>query len=170
MPGVATDINKSNTDVHDDALRQLVCFKLGNEDFGVDISKVQEINRMVDITHIPQSPPFVEGVINLRGQIIPVVDLRLRFGLETAKERNKENRIVVIETVSAIVGFIVDEVTEVLRIKSSSIESTPEMVTTGVEIRYIEGVAMLEDSLLIVLNTDLIFSKEEHESMASMND
>jgi purine-binding chemotaxis protein CheW len=99
-----------------------------------------------------------------------VVDLRLRFGLETRKEDNKENRIVVIETISAIVGFIVDEVTEVLRIKSSSIESTPEMITTGVEIRYIEGVAMLEDSLLIVLNTDLIFSKEEHESMASMGD
>ncbi len=165
---------KSSSSSHTDnsnqgtALRQLVCFNLGSEDFGVDISKVQEINRMVEITNIPQSPEFVEGVINLRGKIIPVVDLRKRFGFEIMTERTKENRIIVIETPNATVGFIVDAVTEVLRIKSGSIEPTPEMVTSGVDIRYIEGVAMLDDQLLIVLDTDKIFSLEEKESIAVM--
>jgi len=150
-------------------LRQLVCFKLGAEDFGVDISKVQEINRMVEITKIPQSPSFVEGVINLRGRIIPVVDLRRRFGFELLGERTKENRIIVIETTSSTIGFIVDAVTEVLRIKSSSIEPTPEMVSSGVDVRYIEGVAMLTEQLLIVLDTDKVFCAEETRSIAAIN-
>ena len=74
-------------------LRQLVCFRLGEEDFGVNINNVQEINRMVEITKIPQSPAFVEGVINLRGQIIPVIDLRSWFGFNRLEEKSKENRI-----------------------------------------------------------------------------
>ena len=158
----------------DGELRQLVCFKLGDEDFGVDIYNVQEINRMVEITKIPKSPDFVEGVINLRGQIIPVIDLRKRFGFDTLKERTKETRIVVVETGKATVGFIVDQVTEVLRIPAGSIEPTPELVTSDVDARYIEGVAMLsagahgKDHLLIILDTDKIFSESETRSIEAI--
>lgn len=145
-------------------LRQLVCFKLGEEEFGVDINNVQEINRMVDITKIPQSLDYVEGVINLRGKIIPVIDLRKRFGFLTLEERTKETRIVVLETETVTVGIIVDQVTEVLRIPSGSIEPTPELASSDVDVRYIEGVALLKESLLIVLNTAQIFSDEETKS------
>ncbi len=154
--------------VHDNELRQLVCFRLGDENFGVDIHNVQEINRMVEITRIPQSPSFVEGVINLRGQIIPVIDLRKRFGFQFTGDHTKETRIVVVETTMATVGFIVDRVTEVLRIPASSVEPAPEMTVSDVDARYIEGVAMLssqqsgeEGQLLIVLDTNRIFSDAE---------
>ncbi len=147
---------------------QLVGFRIENEDFGIDISKVQEINRMVEITKIPQSAEFVEGVINLRGKIIPVIDLKRRFGFTKSTTRTKENRIVVIEASGNTVGFIVDEVNEVLRIKEDSIEPTPELVNSNVDIRYIQGVAQVEENLLIVLNTDLIFSKEEQISLSEV--
>jgi len=152
-------------------IRQLVCFRLGDEIFGIDIYKVQEINRMVAITKIPQSPHFVEGVINLRGKIIPVIDLKKRFGMEAGAQRTKENRIIVIQTGGVTVGFIVDEVTEVLRIPATKIEETPEMVTAGVEQKYIEGVALLDsEHLLIVLDMDKIFSREETASITSLAD
>ena len=97
-------------------LMQLVSFKLGSEEFGIDILKVQEINRIVEITHVPKSPDFVEGIINLRGKVIPIIDLRKKFGLEQ-KEYTKNTRIIVIELEGGrITGFIVDSVSEVLRI------------------------------------------------------
>jgi len=143
-------------------LRQLVVFQLGGEGYCVDISKVREINRVVEITHIPQSPPFVEGVINLRGQIIPIIDLRRRFDLtdNIAKESN-ETRIMVVDTNGTLVGFIVDAVKEVLRISADQIEPTPDLVTSDIDRKYIEGVATVEDRLLIILNSDLIFATEE---------
>lgn len=153
--------DKANAD-----LRQLVCFRLGEEDFGIDIGNVQEINRMVDITKIPQSPSFVEGVINLRGQIIPVIDLRTRFGFERIDEKSRENRIVVVETQSVTVGLVVDAVTEVLRLSKDKIEETPD-ITSNVDVQYIEGVAMLDDQLLILLDTNKIFSSEEMIRMDS---
>jgi len=154
--------DNANTD-----LRQLVCFRLGEEDFGVDIESVQEINRMVDITKIPQAPVFVEGVINLRGQIIPVIDLRTRFGFTRLDEKSKENRIVVVETQSVTVGLVVDAVTEVLRLSEDKIEETPD-ITSNVDAQYIEGVAMLDDRLLILLETDKIFTADEMSKMDSV--
>lgn len=148
-------------------LRQLVCFRLGEEDFGVNINNVQEINRMVEITKIPQSPAFVEGVINLRGQIIPVIDLRSWFGFNRLEEKSKENRIVVVETQSVTVGLVVDAVTEVLRLSENKIEETPD-ITSNVDVRYIEGVAVLKERLLILLDTDKIFSVEEMSRMETV--
>lgn len=142
--------------------RQLVAFQLGSEGYCVDISKVREINRLVEITHIPESPPFVEGVINLRGQIIPIIDLRRRFGLvEDSTKNAQETRIMVVETNGTLVGFIVDAVREVLRIPSDQIEPTPDLVTSGIDRKYIEGVASVNDRLLIILNSDLIFATQE---------
>src|SRR5512147_1018792 len=129
---------------------QLVSFNIGSEEFGVDILKVQEINRMVEITRVPQAPHYVEGVINLRGKVIPIVDLRKRFNLQM-KEYDKNTRIVVVDIGGTIMGMIVDAVSEVLRLPASTIEAPPEIVT-GVNSEYIKGVAKLSDRLLIFLD------------------
>ena len=100
-----------------DELLQLVSFNLDEEEFGVDILKVREINKMLQITRVPNSPHYVEGVINLRGRIIPVVDLRAKVGLEK-KSYNKDTRIIVVEIADKTIGFIVDKVSEVLDRKS----------------------------------------------------
>jgi purine-binding chemotaxis protein CheW len=140
-------------------LLQLVSFLIGKEEFGVDIGYVQEINRMVQITKVPNAPAFVDGVINLRGRIIPVIDLRLKLGMER-KEHDKNTRIVVVEVAGKTVGFIVDAVTEVLRIPSNITEAPPDMVT-GVNSEYIKAVGKLEDRLLILIDLEKILSKEE---------
>jgi purine-binding chemotaxis protein CheW len=143
---------------------QLVSFNIGTEEFGVDILKVQEINRMVEITRVPQAPHYVEGVINLRGKVIPIVDLRKRFGLEL-KEHDKNTRIVVVDIGGNIMGMIVDSVSEVLRLPSSTIEPPPEIVT-GVNSEYIKGVAKLEDRLLIFLDLSRVIDAEELVAVA----
>jgi len=143
---------------------QLVSFNIGTEEFGVDILKVQEINRMVEITRVPQAPHYVEGVINLRGKVIPIVDLRKRFGLEL-KEHDKNTRIVVVDIGGNIMGMIVDSVSEVLRLPASTIEPPPEIVT-GVNAEYIKGVAKLEDRLLIFLDLSRVIDAEELVAVA----
>ncbi|PWB72044.1 chemotaxis protein CheW [candidate division GN15 bacterium] len=129
---------------------QLVSFNIGSEEFGVDILKVQEINRMVEITRVPRAPHYVEGVINLRGKVIPIVDLRKRFNLQM-KEYDKNTRIVVVDINGSIMGMIVDAVSEVLRLPAGTIEPPPDIVT-GVNSEYIKGVAKLESRLLIFLD------------------
>ncbi len=143
---------------------QLVSFNIGTEEFGVDILKVQEINRMVEITRVPQAPHYVEGVINLRGKVIPIVDLRKRFNLEL-KEHDKNTRIVVVDIGGNIMGMIVDSVSEVLRLPANTIEPPPEIVT-GVNSEYIKGVAKLDDRLLIFLDLSKVIDMAE---IASVN-
>lgn len=138
---------------------QLVSFNIGSEEFGVDILKVQEINRMVEITRVPQAPHYVEGVINLRGKVIPIVDLRKRFNLEM-KEYDKNTRIVVVDINGSIMGMIVDAVSEVLRLPASTIEPPPDLVT-GVNSEYIKGVAKLENRLLIFLDLSRVIDFKE---------
>lgn len=147
-------------------LLQLVSFKIGSEEFGIEILKVQEINRMHEITQIPNSPDYVVGVINLRGRIIPVVDLRVRLNL-VAIEQDKNTRIIVVDLEGKTIGFIVDEVSEVLRIPSNIIEPPPAMIA-GINSEYITAVGKLEDRLLILLDLDKIFSFEEKEALADM--
>ena len=138
---------------------QLVSFNIGTEEFGVDILKVQEINRMVEITKVPQAPHYVEGVINLRGKVIPIVDLRKRFNLEL-KEHDKNTRIVVVDIGGNIMGMIVDSVSEVLRLPANTIEPPPEIVT-GITSEYIKGVAKLDDRLLIFLDLSKVIDVNE---------
>ncbi len=140
-------------------LLQLVSFEVGNEEYAVPILSVQEINRMMQITRVPQSPEFVEGVINLRGKIIPVVDLRKRFGL-TELENSDDVRIIVVEVVNRVIGFTVDRVNEVLRINSSIVEPPPSMVC-GIDTDYVQGVGKLDDRLLILLHLEKLFSAAE---------
>jgi purine-binding chemotaxis protein CheW len=140
-------------------LLQLVTFNIGDEEFGIDILKVQEIIRIMDITKVPSSPPHVEGVINLRGKVIPVIDLRLRFGMDS-RAHDSQTRIIVLELHKMIVGFIVDAVSEVLRIQSNTVEPPPPVVA-GIESEYIKGVGKLDDRLLILLDLDKLITNEE---------
>lgn len=146
----------------DNALLQLVTFTISEEEFGIDILKVQEIIRIMDITKVPGSPPHVEGVINLRGKVIPVIDLRSRFGMESHPHDNY-TRIIVIELHGMIVGFVVDGVSEVLRIPSNTVEPPPAVVA-GIESEYIKGVGKLDNRLLILLDLDNLISCEEMQS------
>ncbi|MCL1915757.1 MAG: chemotaxis protein CheW [Desulfovibrionaceae bacterium] len=147
----------------DDELIQLVTFSIGEEEFGVDILKVQEIIRTMEITKVPRAQDFVEGVINLRGKVIPIIDLRRRFGL-SSKAHDKHTRIIVIEISNMIVGFVVDSVSEVLRIPSSTVEPPPPVVA-GVESEYISGVGKLHDRLLILLDLDKLLSSSDLEAL-----
>jgi purine-binding chemotaxis protein CheW len=141
--------------VSSDQALQLVTFRIGNEEFGIDIQKVREINRMIDITRVPNTPPHIEGVVNLRGKIIPIVSLRTKLGFGEA-EREKATRIMVVEIDGHVIGFIVDSVSEVLRIHDAKIEPMPS-ITGGTEVNYIDGVINLSDRLLILLNLHTLF-------------
>jgi purine-binding chemotaxis protein CheW len=139
-------------------LLQLVSFNIGEEEFGVDILRVQEINRMVEITRVPNAVEYVNGVINLRGKVIPIIDLRRRLGMEE-KGFDKDTRIVVVEIETKIIGFVVDQVNEVIRIRKSITEAPPPMVA-GIEAEYITSIAKLENRLLILLDLKKVLSTE----------
>ena len=158
---------QEKTKTEQQELLQLVSFKIGEEEFGVDINIVQEINRMLQITKVPNTPDFIEGVVNLRGRIIPVIDLRVKLGL-IKLEHGKNTRIVVIELKEQTIGFIVDEVNEVLRIPKSITETPPELVG-GVNNEFITAIGKLEDRLLILLDLEKIFSIAEFSLMESSN-
>lgn len=140
---------------------QLVVFDLASEFYGVDIGDVREIIRMQTVTRVPGAPPFVEGVINLRGKVVPVVDLRKRLHLQVAEE-TKESRIVVVDIGGRDVGVIVDGVTEVLRIPLSSVEPPTAMIT-NVDSDYLKGIAKLESKLIILLDLNKVLSTIELE-------
>lgn len=134
---------------------QLVTFEVVDEEYAVDILAVQEINRMMELTRVPQAPPEVEGVINLRGKIIPVLDLRKRFGLPVV-ENSDQSRIIVVEVHGRVIGFIVDRVHEVLRIDSRIVEPAPAMVCS-VDSEFIAGVGKVDDRLIILLELEKLF-------------
>jgi purine-binding chemotaxis protein CheW len=151
---------------HDDELLQLVTFSISEEEFGVDILKVQEIIRTMEISKVPRAPDFVEGVINLRGKVIPIIDLRRRFGL-AHKKHDKNTRIIVIEMTDVIVGFVVDAVSEVLRIPASTVEPPPPVVA-GMDSEYISGVGKLESSLLSLLDLDKLLSRDDMAALGTL--
>jgi len=139
-------------------LLQLVSFRIGEEEFGLDILRVQEIIRIQALTRVPNSPAFVDGGINLRGKVIPVIALRKRFGLEELTH-GKQTRIVVTEVKGTILGFIVDSVSEVLRIPADTVEPPPRL--GKVEREYVSGVGKLQDRLLILLDVDRLMGNSE---------
>jgi len=151
---------------HDDELLQLVTFSIADEEFGVDILKVQEIIRTMEISKVPRSPDFVEGVINLRGKVIPIIDLRRRFGL-AHKQHDKNTRIIVIEMTDVNVGFVVDAVSEVRRIPAGTVDPPPPVVA-GMDSEYICGVGKLEDSLLILLDLDKLLSSDDMAMLSAL--
>ncbi|BCY17973.1 chemotaxis protein CheW [Leptolinea sp. HRD-7] len=146
--------------------QQLVVFELANEHYGVDISSVESIIKMQEITRIPHSPSFVEGITNLRGLVLPVIDLRKRFGLE-AQEASRDSRIMVVAMGNVKVGMIVDAVSEVLRVPSESIEPPPSMTTTS-KANFITGIAKLNDLLVILLDLSKILTTDEQVELSSV--
>lgn len=155
----STERSLSDTAVTSSEQLQLVTFELGDEEFAIDILAVREINRMLQITRVPQSAAEVEGVINLRGHIIPVIDLRTRFGM-AKRDANAESRIIVVDVNEHTIGFVVDKVHEVLRIDGSIVEEAPA-ITSNVDSDYIQGVGKLEDRLLILINLERLFSRAQ---------
>jgi len=151
-----------NTVSHDEGFEgsgealQLVSFQLGPEEYAIDILGVQEIIRMVEVTHVPNAPHFVEGVVNLRGKVIPIINLRTRLGLSST-EPTKDTRIVVVEVRHLILGFIVDSVEEVLRLPLDMIEPPPTAGRGGGD-EFHKGVGRVEGRLLILLNLELLFA------------
>jgi purine-binding chemotaxis protein CheW len=138
---------------------QVVGFRIGRETFGVPISLVREIVRVPSITSVPNAPDYIEGVINLRGRIIPVVDLRKRFH-ETVGEPSKKNRIVVVELENRLIGLMVNSASEVLRIPPSEIEAPQDVFQEG-ELNYITGVGKLRGRLIILLDLNKILQRGE---------
>jgi purine-binding chemotaxis protein CheW len=149
--------------VQTEEMLQLVSFTIGQEEFGLGIHSIQEINRMVDITRVPNSPEFVSGVINLRGKVIPIIDLRKRFGFPP-KESDRNTRIIVVELGDTVVGFVVDSVSEVLRIPKNITEPPPPIVA-GIGSEYITAVAKLENRLLILLDLERILLDKERQEL-----
>lgn len=131
---------------------QLVVFKLDEEEYGVDILQVKEIIKLLGITRVPKAPWFVEGVINLRGSVIPVIDLRKRFNLSTIGAGD-DCRIIVVIVDDLTVGIIVDSVNEVLRLNDINIETPPEMVG-DIDGSYIKGIGKVEERLITLLDLD----------------
>lgn len=146
---------------------KLVCFELMGEVYGVPISMVQEIIRMQTITEIPRAPEYVEGVINLRGKIIPVVDLRKRFGLGFG-EHSKNTRIVVVKVSDVTVGMVVDAVSEVLRLREEDIEP-PSPIVASLDAEYIKGVGKIEGKLIILLDTEKILTHQDKAHLSLMS-
>ncbi len=146
---------------------QVVAFTMGEEEFACDIQVVSEVIKMLKVTPLPQSLEFIEGVINLRGEVIPVIDLRRRFGMEEV-ERTKESRIIVVEVEGRMVGLIVDSVSEVIRLPEKQIQEAPEQLAKG-RSDLISGVGKVDDRLLIILNTAQILTSEEQSALASIN-
>ena len=143
---------------------QIVSFRLANEEYGVDIMRVQEIILMGQITRMPQVPEFICGLINLRGHVIPIVDLRKRVSLP-AEEATEHTRIIVVNVYEKTIGIVVDAVNEVLRIGTDQIEPPPSSIA-GIDHTYIRGLVKFEEKLLILLNIEDILSQEERGELA----
>jgi purine-binding chemotaxis protein CheW len=142
---------------------QVVTFQVGSEIFGLDILVVHEIIRFQPLTRVPNLPAFVEGVLNLRGKVIPVVGLRQRMGLER-KEPGSTTKIIVASVQDSVLGFMVDSVSEVLRIGADAIEPAPRLGESGQ--RYVHGVGKLENSLLLLMDIDKLLTEDESAAVS----
>lgn len=146
---------------------QLVVFQLAEQTYGIDIASVFEIIRMETITKVPRTPDFVEGVINLRGRIIPVIDLCKRFNL-VKSEQTGSSRIIIVDVDSNTIGMIVDAVSEVIRVPVESIEPPPPMIH-GINAAYLRGIAILDAKLIILLNLEKILYEHEKGELHGLN-
>ncbi|MBI2355129.1 MAG: purine-binding chemotaxis protein CheW [Deltaproteobacteria bacterium] len=148
-------------------LIQLVSFNLDQEEYGVDVLKVREIIRMPTVTRVPNTPLYVEGVINLRGKVIPIISMRRKFGLLEA-DNDKQTRIMVMDVDGELMGFIVDAVSEVIRISGSEIQPSPAVVASGIDQECIAGVINQTERLLVLLDLEKMFSQDERRVFSSL--
>ncbi len=153
----------SLNDVAQSLEEQVVVFYLSNQAYGADISRVYEIIRLEPITGIPHAPDFIEGIIKLRGKVLPVVDLRQRFLLPPS-ENNDQSRIMIVDVNRNTIGITVDAVSEVLRLPSSVIE-TPPPVIKGVDAVFLRGIAHHQERLILLLDIETILAENEKEQL-----
>ena len=146
---------------------QFVTFQLGTEEYALEIGRVQEIIRLPEITRVPRAPGFIQGVVNLRGRILPVVDLRGRLGFPP-EPFGRRTRIIVVRIPEARVGLIVDHVVEVLRLPAGAVDPAPELVVAGLDGACVKGVGKCADRLLILLDLDRIFQDDEAGALAGI--
>ncbi|HJV46719.1 MAG TPA: chemotaxis protein CheW [Bacillota bacterium] len=147
---------------------KVIVFRLGDEEYGVDVGQVKSIERLQQITRLPKTPPFVKGIINLRGSVIPIIELRGRFGLiET--DYTDSMRIIVVSVAGLDVGLIVDSANDVIDIPVQAIEPPPSVIG-GIEAVYLRGIAKLERRLLILLNMDRILNVEELQELEQLEE
>ena len=151
-----------------DGMLQLVSFFLGDEEYAIDVLKVQGIDRVSEITRVPRAPDFVEGVINLRGKIVPIIDLRSRIGLPP-KEADRNSRVIVVDMGREVVGLRVDGVREVLRVPTSVVEPPPDM-TNAESNEFVEGMGKLEDRIILILNVDKILDSSERQALRNFSE
>jgi len=146
---------------------QLAVFLLEQQPYAVDIEKIKQIIRPLKITKLPKAPDFLEGVVNLRGVVIPVIDLRKRFNLEPRPDE-KNTKVIIASVSKKIIGIIVDDVTEVVPIPKNEIQPPPRVVK-GVEAGYVLGVCRYKDDILLILNLDEILTAEEKISLSALS-
>lgn len=148
--------------------RQLVLFKLGSEEFGIDIGDVREIIKLNDVTKIPDTPDYVEGIINLRGKIVVIINLAKKLGLQY--EQNLKNcRVIVTEMNQSILGFVVDECNEVIRLTGDKIEPAPPAITQKIKSEYLQGVGLLDNRLLILINIGMVIEDAEAKKIQNIS-
>ena len=148
-------------------LKQFISFSIGEEEYGLELLRVKEVIRIREITWLPKAPSFVKGIINLRGDVIPIIDLRDKFGLE-AKESTAMTRVIVVEVEGRMIGMVVDAASQVVRIPADQIDPPPPMLG-GFSQEFITGVGKLEDKLIILLNTDAILTMEEMSALSTID-
>ncbi len=163
MDSVDQNSSHPQSGVGAEELLQLVSFRVGEEEFGLDILRVQEIIRIQPLTRVPNLPDYIDGVFNLRGEVIPVIGLRTRLGLEK-QPSDKQTRIVVVEVHGQTLGFMVDSVSEVLRIRSGTVEPIPRLGNS--ERDYISGVGKLDCRLLLLIDLERLMSGTEFDKAA----
>jgi len=151
------------TDIHE---IQVACFRLGDDVFAADIMRIKEIIRLQRLVNLPKSPAFVEGALNLRGSVIPVVDLRKRFDLPTAPH-NRNTRLLIVTVGKQVLGLVVDEVTEVISVPVRDVKPPPQ-VSGGVGAEYLVGVCIAGDSLIMLLNLDRILTDRESDELTRL--
>lgn len=149
-----------------DVVLQWVTFKLQEETYGINVMQVQEVLRYTEIAAVPGSPDYVVGIINLRGNVVTVIDTRTRFGLESA-EVTDNSRIVIIEAEKQVIGILVDSVAEVVYLKQTDIDSAPN-VGTDESARFIQGVSNRDDELLILVDLNKLLSEEEWDDIGAI--
>ncbi len=145
---------------------KFLTFVLGSEEYGIEILRVREIIKLMDITTVPQTPDYMKGVINLRGKVIPVIDLRLKFSMPE-EEHTKETCIIVTEVNKTSIGIIVDSVSEVLDIKSGEIEDAPHL-GQDIDTNFILGLGKTKEKIIILLNIEQVLSSEELETVGQL--
>jgi purine-binding chemotaxis protein CheW len=146
--------------------QQLVVFELANEFYGINIAMVESIIKVQTITQLPQTPPYVKGVTNLRGSVLPVIDLRTRFALDT-KEDTRQTRIMIVTMGSIKAGIVVDAVSEVLRVSDETIEPLPPMINS-IDSAFLKGIVRLENRLIILLELSKVLNLDEQRSLEAL--